>query len=410
MESSVAEIREKIERHDALVVGAHEFKQMVRDGERLDEVDVITCATKAVMSGTMLVLSLKVAERNAFLRAHSVRIGGIPAHAGPCPNERLGYVDCTLHATAHTHGYGGGHLIRDLLEGRRVDVEVKTHDGTTIHTTTTLDELGHARMIGTRCAFMNYLAIVNPSKSPVRSIFSISPLQGGMAEATVAGCGELNPIQNDPDLEHIGVGTRVLYNGGEGFVMGLGTRSYPHRPNLSIVGDLKHMQARWTGGFRTSLSPEVVCTVAVPIPITDRRTLQRASVLDEHIPLMVASVLGRHILAETSYADVWQGTDLDIHVESADMTEYVAAARACPTGALSDEGVIDETRCMHCGHCTTTSGAFGAHLGHLQLGRRIPIVARLSDRLGAIAACEELKRRILDGSFELTEPVQPLKK
>lgn len=403
MEPSIAEIREKIERHDALVVGAHEFKQMVRDGERLDEVDVITCATRAVMSGTMLVLSLRVAERNAFLRARSVRIGGIPAHVGPCPNERLGYVDCTLHATDHIGTYGGGHLIRDLLEGRMVDVEVD-HGGTTIRTTTTLDELEHARMVGTRCAFMNYLAIVNPSRDPVRSIFSISPLRGGMTEATVAGCGELNPIQNDPTLEHIGVGTRVLYNGGEGFVIGLGTRSYPHKPNLSIVGDLKHMEARWTGGFRTSLSPEVVCTVAVPIPITDERTLQRASVLDEHIPLMVASVLGRHILAETTYADVWQGTDLDIHVDDLGHAIAVAAAE-CPTGALSLDGTIDERRCMHCGHCTG-----GARLGYLRLPKPIPIVARLSDRLGAVAACEELKRRILDGSFELTEPVQRLKR
>lgn len=69
--------------------------------ERLDEVDVITCATRAVMSGTMLVLSFRAAERNEFVKAREMWVGGIPAHVGPCPNERLGYIDCTLHATGH---------------------------------------------------------------------------------------------------------------------------------------------------------------------------------------------------------------------------------------------------------------------------------------------------------------------
>ncbi|MHC1588190.1 MAG: methanogenesis marker 16 metalloprotein, partial [Methermicoccaceae archaeon] len=309
MEPSVSKIKEKLERGDGVVVSAQELKQMVRDGERLDEVDVITCATRAVMSGTMLVLSFRAAERNEFVKAREMWVGGIPAHVGPCPNERLGYIDCTLHATDHRDArYGGGHLIRELLEKRRVDVRILTHEGRTVHTAITLDEVEHARMLGTRCAFMNYLAIVNPSSRAVPSIFSIEPMKPHMSEATVAGCGELNPVQNDPTLQAIGVGTRVLYNGAEGFVLGLGTRTYPTKPNLSLVADLKHMSPRWTGGFITSLSPEVISTVAVPIPITSKRALEHAKVLDEDTPLMVASVLGRGIIARTSYADVWQGT------------------------------------------------------------------------------------------------------
>jgi len=47
---------------------------------------------------------------------------------------------------------------------------------------------------------------------------------------TFCGCGELNPIENDPKLETIGIGTRVLLNGAEEFVTGSGTRSSPDNP------------------------------------------------------------------------------------------------------------------------------------------------------------------------------------
>jgi len=413
MEASVRKIKEKLERKEALVVSAQEFKQMVKEEERLSDVDVVTCATRAVMSGTMLMLSFRAAERNEFIKARALKIGGIQARPGPCPNERLGYIDCTLHATDYRDmHYGGGHLIRELLEGKRVDIEIETHEGRTLHTSSTLDEFSDAKMLGTRCAFMNYLAIVNPSKEAVSSIFSIEPMKPQFCEAAVAGCGELNPVQNDPTLQSIGVGTRVLYNGAEGFVLGLGTRSYPSKPNLSLVADLKQMDARWVGGFRTSLSPEVINTLAVPIPITSNHVLEQATVLDEHAELMVASVLGRKIMARTSYADVWQDTDLDIEFDGsgADVDELRMVEACCPTGAFSAQRMrIDTSKCMHCGHCTTLSSAFRASLGKLQLGgRHIPITARLSDRLGAMEACSLLKEKILDGSFELAEPVHSI--
>lgn len=82
----------------------------------------------------------------------------------------------------------------------------------------------------------------------------------------------------------------------------------------------------------------------------------------------------------------------------------------CPTGAFSASTMtIDESRCMHCGHCTALSRTFRASLGSVQVHkRRIPIVARLSDRLGAMQACSLLKGMILDGSFEIAEPVQKI--
>ncbi len=55
--------------------------------------DVVTTATRAVMSGTYAVLSFPVAGPGSFLRAKKVWMNGIAAHVGPCPNEKLGILD-----------------------------------------------------------------------------------------------------------------------------------------------------------------------------------------------------------------------------------------------------------------------------------------------------------------------------
>jgi len=53
---------EKLERKEAVVMTAEEVSRMVQAGEasRLSEVDVVTTATRAVMSGTYAVLSFSV--------------------------------------------------------------------------------------------------------------------------------------------------------------------------------------------------------------------------------------------------------------------------------------------------------------------------------------------------------------
>jgi Fe-S-cluster-containing hydrogenase component 2 len=90
---------------------------------------------------------------------------------------------------------------------------------------------------------------------------------------------------------------------------------------------------------------------------------------------------------------------------------------ACPMKAVSREEDIvsrDEVLCFHCGLCATIcpSAAFSCRLGAIQLKtamgnvKTIPVVLRQSDRLRAIRLTEDLKRRIMDGSFRMAEPVE----
>ena len=110
----------------------------------LKDVDVVTTATRAIMSGTYAVLSFPLAAPGSFIRASSARINGVPAYPGPCPNERLGIIDLMVYGTAHSirqPDYGGGHLLRELVEGKDVLVEVLAENGDLLEKDICLDEI-----------------------------------------------------------------------------------------------------------------------------------------------------------------------------------------------------------------------------------------------------------------------------
>jgi putative methanogenesis marker 16 metalloprotein len=307
--------------------------------------------------------------------------------------------------------YGGGHLLRELLEGKKMTVLVETDSGKTLETEAGLDEIPFARLYGTRQCFKNYAAFVNSGDEPISSIFNAIAFEPKFGGATVSGCGHLNPLKNDPLMETIGVGTRVLINGAEGFVTGKGTRSTEERPNLSGFADMHQMDPQYMGGFMTSSGPECIVSWAVPIPVLNASVLKSISVADRDIPLPVVDVVNRVPIGETTYGDVWEGTDL---VVSFDPKLCLSCSRcrpeeSCPTGAISfEKGVpkLDWRRCFNCGLCASAcvGGTFKANLGTLSFDKReVPIILRQSDRMRAQKLAEDLKERILDGRFQLSE-------
>ncbi|WP_424356663.1 methanogenesis marker 16 metalloprotein [Methanocella sp. MCL-LM] len=411
---TIREINERIEKGTVTVMTATEILRLAEKGDSIPDVDVVTCGTKGIMSGTMANLSFKVAEKNAFIRAKGLWLNGVPAYPGPCPNERLGIVDAIVYGTAHStydHRYGGGHLFRDLVEGKEIDVEVLTDSGERILTTTTLDEIYHAQMIATRHAFKNYLAYVNPvAETLEKSIFSVGAFYGPYKELKFCGCGELNPIEKDPDLEVLGAGTRALINGAPGMITGPGTRSTSQKPNFSAVADLKQMKSEYLGGFVTSEGPEVIASWAVPVPVLNDRVLKNILKTDHEIPLPVVDVRGRIELGRITYADVWKNCDFAIRFnpDLCGTCEPCKGELICPTAALSKESKhIDRSRCFNCGTCVGLCPAVSANMGSVEFnGMTIPITERHSDRLGAMKISNDLKKQIASGEFKLSEIVQ----
>ena len=106
--------------------------------------------------------------------------------------------------TAHSilkHNYGAGHLFRELVEGKEVDVSVVTNEDETIESQVKLEDMPFAKLYSTRHAFKNYAAFVNASDKPVNTIFHATQFSPDMHGATLSGCGEINPVQNDPKME-----------------------------------------------------------------------------------------------------------------------------------------------------------------------------------------------------------------
>ena len=412
---SIGHINQKIENGEANIYTAEEFKKLINKGDTpsFDEVDVVTAGTCGVMSGTAAILNFIVSQPGEFIRAREVFLNGIPAYAGPCPNEWLGALDVILHGTTHSiddDNYGGGFLLKELLEGKPIDVHVESVEGKTIENTITIDDIGRGQIIGTRMAFKNYTAFVNSYNDPISSIFSGIPLEGKLSGMTFSGCGALNPLQNDVPHNVIKEGCRFLLNGAEGYILGDGTRSSAEKPNLMLTADYKQMDPYYIGGYKTGQGGEVYDTVAIPIPVINEEVYNNLLITDEDVKLPVAEIKGRHLpVGETNYYEMWKDYDLRPQYDrtACSKCDTCTVERVCPTNAFKDER-LNPALCFGCGLCAhyCRHDAFEMNTGEVELeinGKNvnIPIVCRQSDRLRGNKLSLKLKKLIENNEFKL---------
>ena len=412
---TIDEINQKIDDGKANIFTAEEFKRLIKKDEApsFEEVDVVTCGTCGVMSGTAAILNFIISEPGEFIRANEVYLNGIPAYAGPCPNEWLGSVDVILHGTAHSihdESYGGGFLLKDILEGKEIDVRVESADGKTIENTITMADITRAQIIGSRMSFKNYTAFTNPNKEEVSSIFAAKPLEGNLRGLTFSGCGDLNPLQNDGPQNVIKEGTKVLLNGTPGYILGNGTRSSDAKPNLMLSADLTKMDPYYLGGFKTGQGGEVYDTVAIPIPVLNEEIYNNLLVTDDMVMIPVADIKGRHLpLDETDYSKLWADNDLrpKYDREQCSKCDSCIVEEICPTNAFRDQR-LNLTYCFGCGMCANycRHDAFEMDTGSVDLeingnNVNIPIICRQSDRLRANKLSLKLKKMIENKEFKL---------
>lgn len=412
---TIAEINEKISNGEANIYTAEEFKKLIKDDNApcFDEVDVVTCGTCGVMSGTAAILNFIVSEPGEFIRANEVYLNGVPAYAGPCPNEWLGSVDVILHGTAHSihdDNYGGGFLLKDLLEGKEIDVRVESADGKTIENTITMADVTRAQIVGARMAFKNYTAFTNPNNEEVSSIFAATPLEGNLGGLTFSGCGDLNPLQNDVHQNVIKEGCKILLNGAQGYILGNGTRSSTEKPNLMLSADMFQMDPYFIGGFKTGQGGEVYDTVAIPIPVLNEEIYNNLLITDDMIDIPVSDIKGRHLpLTKTDYQKLWAEYDLRPKYDGSRCSncDSCIVEGICPTNAFANER-LNLTYCFGCGMCANycRNDAFDMNTGNIDLtvngmDVNIPIICRQSDRLRGNKLSLKLKRMIENQEFRI---------
>lgn len=431
---TISEINERLVRGEAVVMTAMEFKKEVRSGYRfkVSDVDVVTTATRGLMSGTSAMMVIPIEESSARNGIDKLWLNGVPCLPCVNPVEGSGTVDTLVYGTTesidHEGHYGGGHLLRDIVEGKEIQVEILSKAGKRVTTSFTLDQLKFARMYNFRNAFQNYYSFANVKnhasyRENPRSIFACRPLPV-MRGMTGAGSGEMSPLENDPYSRVIRAGMKILVNKASGVVIGYGTRSTSKMRNLSVAADMFGMDPEFMGGFNTSGGVEVINSIAIPFPVLNQDILDDLSkCLDENIPLHFADIGDRIHLADATYADLWAGAKLEIEFDPSRCiycSFKCAAEYYCPMQAISwKDKKIDEKLCFGCGACTANcpGGAFmgkgdvpRGNIGQIHaLDTDIPVIFRLSNRHRAHILAEYLKGIMMKGEFLLSDSDLELK-
>ena len=417
----LSEIRKKIENGSAVVLTVQELLDRINEGKKVnfEDIDIITTATKALMSGIMGIFSFRLSPPKTLRKFTEVDINGIPAFPGPCPNEYLGIVDLIIYGTTQSKtidNYCGGSLFREIVEGKPVTIVAMSAEGETIEKKMKLEDMQFAKLMGTRQAIKNYNAMINCETYKVDTIFSCLPFEPDKSEITFSGCGALNPFQNDPEFETFGVGAPILVNGNIGYLMGPGTRNYIAKPNMMTIAPFLGMKPEYMGAFKTSYGLEPICSIAVPIPILNEKIFDNIAKSDNEVALTILSLVGREKVGEITYGDVWNNNFfMKFNLDACKNCEECKAIDKCPTNAFIVKNdiitAIDRTRCFNCGNCThLCPEAFKLDLKKIKFeGSELPIVLRQSDRYGAIKLAEQLKSMILRGEFPLRKPISKLK-
>jgi L-aspartate semialdehyde sulfurtransferase len=306
IQKSYEEINARIKSGVAVVVTAEEMVDIVREKgpeQAAREVDVVTTGTFSPMCSSGAFFNF--GQMTPTIKASQVWLNKVPAYAG------LAAVDAYIGATEPSEDdplnkvypgefrYGGGHVIEDLVAGKKLLLEAKAY-GTDcylarkMHKEITLADLPYALLCNPRNGYQNYNCAVNLTDKTVYTYMGM--LKPHCRNANYCSAGELSPLMNDPHYQTIGLGTRIFLGGGIGYVTWQGTQHNPNAPRtkggvprkpagtLMVQGDLKQMSAQWLRGISIlGYGNTLAVGIGIPIPILNSTMAAYTGVSDAEI-------------------------------------------------------------------------------------------------------------------------------
>lgn len=342
---TVAGINEKIKAGKAVVVTAEEMVDIVRSKgaeKAAEKVDVVTTGTFSAMCSSGAFLNF--GHSDPPIRMTNILINDVQAYGG------LAAVDTYIGAAQLTDkpdgGYGGGHVIEDLVAGKSVALRAwgpgtDCYVRRSIDTRFTLDDINEAYLYNPRNCYQNYSVATNGSDRTLHTY--MGKLLPRMRNATFSSAGQLSPLLNDPHLATIGVGTRIFLGGGVGYVAWNGTQfstaaaerngvPVSGARTLALIGDLKGMSRDFLRGldfhrYGTSLA----VGVGIPIPVLDAGVAARAGISDGEIYANMTDYSlterDKPTLAQYSYEELRSGSvEYDGHtIRTSSMSSYKKA-------------------------------------------------------------------------------------
>lgn len=332
-----AEINARIKSGEVVVATAEEMVGMVKEAgavEAARHVDVVTTGTFAPMCSSGAFINF--GHSAPTIRASKTWLNNVPAYSG------VAAVDCYIGATELCEddplnkvypgefNYGGGHVIQDLVAGRKVQLKASGY-GTDCYPRKSLTKevslrsLPYAMLCNPRNGYQNYNCAVNLTNKTVYTYMgTLKPRAGN---ANYCSAGELSPLMNDPYFRTIGLGTRIFLGGGIGYVTWQGSqhkarvkrtpKGAPLTPagTLFVMGDLKNMSAKWLVGVSMQgYGASLAVGLGIPIPILNEEMAAYTGVSDAELFTQVidyGSDYGRgkaKSLKQVSYAELKSGT------------------------------------------------------------------------------------------------------
>ena len=370
-------INERIRHQTVIVDTAEAFKARAAEvgvAQAFEAVDIVTTGTFEPMESSGAMLNL--GHTDPPIKIRDCRIDGVPAYAG------FGAVDLYIGAgqaaenspndSGPLRERGGGHVIADLIAGKALSLQA-TGQATDCYprgrltTTITRETINQFYLFNPRNLYQNFIVGVNGGDRPLATY--LGPLQPNLGNAVYANSGALSPLMNDPELNAVGIGSRIFLGGGVGYIAWEGTQHFPLQrrlPNqtpigpaatLALIGDAKQMQSQWVRGcYFKGYGPSLMLGVGVAIPLLDERIAAHCAVQDQDL---VAPVM-----------------------------DFSIPRRVRPTFGLVSYAQLKSGQLTLNGQTVRT-----APLASIYLSRQV---------------ASELKDWITAGQFELTQPVAPL--
>jgi L-aspartate semialdehyde sulfurtransferase len=296
---TIDEINDRIAKGTVVVCAIDEFKAKVQaDGVKAaaKAVDVVTTGSFEPMESSGAIINL--GHTDPPIKIRSCWLNGVPAYAG------FGAVDLYLGATqladeGENEERGGAHVIEDLIAGRTVNLravgqETDCYPRANFSTTITKDTINQFYLYNPRNLYQNFIVGVNGGD---RTLYTyLGPLQPRLGNAVFSNAGAISPLLNDPELQSIGIGSRIFLGGGIGYIAWEGTQHFPLQKRLdnqtpvgpaatlALVGDAKQMDPNWVRGCHfKNYGPSLMLGVGVPIPILNEQIAARCAITDDQI-------------------------------------------------------------------------------------------------------------------------------
>ena len=351
---TIDEINRRIKKGKVVVVTADEMVDIVKKKgaeKAAREIDVVTTGTFSPMCSSGAFINF--GHTKPGIKASKVWMNDVPAYAG------VAAVDVYIGATEPTEDdplngvhpgqfkYGGGHVIEDLVAGKKVELRATAY-GTDcypkrdVRKKVALKDLPYAVLLNPRNGYQNYNCAINLTNKTIYTYMGV--LKPNAGNANYATSGQLSPLFNDPYYRTIGLGTSIFLGGARGHIIGPGTQ---HNPNakrdkkgipltpagtLMVMGDLKEMDDRWVVGVSLlGYGCSLAVGLGIPIPILNAEMARFTAVSDEEIHTQIIDYGNDYpngtatSLGQVSYAELKSGEiNFNGHeIHSVPLTSYV---------------------------------------------------------------------------------------